>query len=419
MRTITITFALLASYVLAPIDAVACSKVGLHLLGNSHAVFTGTAMPDTLPAGRGAISYGTGGGHYGRGAKRSIFGQRVIVDRIGGPAAAGLPAGVREMVVVPWDYDGACDPLPWGRSARWVQPGTRGLYIASLRPAEHWVDGIPTLDVHEPGAVPYTGVYREPPPRGETASLLSPDELFGLYQALPPFQELRDDGPRSIAALRSWVAAHPGLAARPPAEFLLGDVRNYLRAAELRNSDHPVLGTWRFTLRLPGDSSRVFYARTEDAPDQEWGAHTQEEAAADVLKGPPAQGYSFRVTIATRLEGLPGAPRRADANSNGSMAAMVRADSTAAGEVAWGGAIDSSILSQAFPRHPLVREAVTLADSISIERYVEGFPEEVLARYFRGSDGILHVRQSFPLRDGRELVLEGEQVSRAVIRSKR
>ena len=60
----------------------------------------------------------------------------IRVERMGGPATGRIPAGVHDVVVVPWDYDPACRPLPWGKSARWVELSEPVLFIAVLRAEE-------------------------------------------------------------------------------------------------------------------------------------------------------------------------------------------------------------------------------------------------------------------------------------------
>lgn len=86
--------------------------------------FIGTALGDTLLAGPGAMRPIVAMGHTGFGQPREIFGQQVHVDRIGTRARHAFPAGTTEVVLVPWEFDAECSPVAWGRSARWLDPGT-------------------------------------------------------------------------------------------------------------------------------------------------------------------------------------------------------------------------------------------------------------------------------------------------------
>lgn len=409
---------LLASLLSAP-QAYACSKFSLPIPpGDSDAYFTGTATPDTLLAGPGVVAYGLGGGHYGRADGRPIHGQVIRVDRIGGPAAARLPGDVREVVVVPWDYDAACEPLAWGRSARWVPAGNQGLYVASLRAAEHWADGRPTFDLHNPGHLPYTGTRRIPEmSRGiPIAFLLSPDQVFDLYEAAPAAAEIAREKSRALEPLRAWVKAHPEIAARPPAEWLLQGVLHAVGGAELREADHPILGTWRFTLRMPGGSSHTFYARTESPPLGRWTpTRTRPSRPPGDLRHYPAEGYTVGLAVARQPEDLPEAIRGLRSYAPGFLVVLAAADSTGEDEIRWPGRIESSLLQAALPGDPRVERAAAEMSARFSSRYRQGLPQETPARFVRGADGVLRVSHSFPLGGGEDVVLEGEQVSRAVV----
>lgn len=418
MRVAMITTVLFAIPLLATPPVYACSKGAFSTsLGGSQAFFTGRATVDTLPAGPGAVSFGSGGGHYGPTDRRAIYGQVVRVDQLGGPASRLLPQGTQEVVVVPWDYDPACRPLAWGRSARWASPGPRGFYIASLRAPEHWLAGKPTFDLHNPGHLPYTGTERIREMGRNTAlsSLLSPEQVFDFYQALPTADEVTKSKAEALGTLRRWVQTHPDLAQRPPAERLLDYVLSSVASAELKEVDHPVLGTWQFRLQVPGDASYTFYARTEAYPTTRWTpSRTRVEPVPGQLQLAPAEGYHFLVAVSRALDDLPEAVRARN-YKQAYITALALPDSSGAEKVEWRGSLESSLLQQAFPGDPVVQRAAKEEYERFSRRYDQGLAHETPARFTRGADGVLRVQQSFPLSDGRDLLVEGEQVSRKVI----
>jgi hypothetical protein len=409
--------------------ATACSKGSFSIpLSATQLFFTGVATADTLPAGPGTVGYSSRAGHSGPANHKPIHGQVIRTDRIGGPAAEQLSGEVREVVVVPWGYDTACRPLVLGGSFRWVEPGTAGFYIAVLRAPEHWVDGKPTVDLHNPGHLPYTGTERIREMGRDTAvaSLLSPDQIFDFYQAAPFAAEVVRLRSESLEPLRSWAIARPDLARRPPAERLLDWVLGSVGETELEQVDHPVLGTWRFTLRVPGGSAHSFYARTEQRPTGYWTpSRAGPESTRESLRLPPVEGYSFRVVVASELGGLPEMIRQPDDFEAAALQArttqwayinsMTQADSAGADELLWRGRLESSLL-RTLPDEPLIQRAAAQANERFSIQYRAGLPYETPAQFSRGADGVLRVRQVFPVADGEDFILEGEQLSRTVIR---
>lgn len=251
-------------------------------------------------------------------------------------------------------------------------------------------------------------------------SLLSPDQVFDFYQALPSAAEIDRRKSQALASLRAWVQAHPDLTRRPPAEYLLVWVLNSVDRAELKEVDHPVLGTWRFTLQVPGDSAFTFYARTEPYPTNRWTpSRTRRESVPTELQLPPAGGYGFVVVITDRLEELPEMYQDRIRYRQGYLNALAHADATGAGGTIWRGWIESSLLRQAIPDDPRVQRAAAEAFERFGSRYRQGLPYETPAQFARGADGVLRVRQSFPLSGEEDLILEGEQVSRTVIQIRR
>jgi len=417
MRASLLTAAVLAIH-LTSSPAHACSKFALPIpLGDSGAFFVGEASADTLHAGPGAVAYHSGHGHYGPTDRDAIYGQVVRVDRTGGPATRLLPPGTHEAVVVPWDYDSLCRPLPWGRSARWVSPGTPGFFIAELRAPEDWVGGRPTFDLHNPGSLPYTGseTFRGIG-RHDVSSLLSPDQVFDLYRAAPTASEVADRKAESLGALRRWVQDHADLAQRPPAEMLVSFVVNSVAHAELKEVDHPVVGTWRFTVRTPGDSSYTLYARTEAHPNGRWTpSRTPVVSVPGVLPLVTAEGYNFRSAISNDIDGLP--EFRSRDHPQAYIHALAHPEDSSAERMEWRGWLDPSLLV-AIQGDRTIERAVEEASEHFGHRLREGLPFETPARFTRGEDGVLRVRQPFPLSDGGLVVVEGEQVSRVTVHSR-
>ncbi|HWK88702.1 MAG TPA: hypothetical protein VNP72_01855, partial [Longimicrobium sp.] len=156
-----LAFALvLASGAASPAAADVCTLASFPMFrGGVHVIATATA--DTLPAGAGHVEYGPDRSERNAPPRGGIYGQVVRVERLGGEAA-GIPAGADRVVLVPWGYDAGCRTTRWHGSAAWIEPGLRGLVWAGLREREQWVDGVPTLDVHNTYQLPYpdTSGYR-------------------------------------------------------------------------------------------------------------------------------------------------------------------------------------------------------------------------------------------------------------------
>ena len=383
-----------------------CNKVTFTItLGVADAFFTGRATADTLLAGAGG---------YGPEAPGGIYGQVVRVERMGGPAAARLPASAGEVVVVPWDYDASCRRLPWRDGAGWAGPGTPAFYLAALRPQWQWVAGKPTFDLHNPRHLPYTGTRRIPEMGPDTAlaSLLSPDELFGFFQAFPSAEQMEREKREALRSLEAWATEHPDLAVRPPARMLSTFAAGLVGTVPLDEVFHVALGTWRFTLRVPGDSARTFYIRSGPYPSDRWFPSRTRRGATPAPPRMPPEGFAILAATAKSAEELP--------DSVGSRSrhayyyTLAYFDSAGAAGTHWRGSI-LGLLRQALPGDPAAQAARDADLARSRERFDQGLPVAVEARYFGGPDGVLRVRETLPARGGGEIVLEGEQLSRRVL----
>jgi hypothetical protein len=254
-------------------------------------------------------------------------------------------------------------------------------------------------------------------PNDTLASLLSPDQVFEIYQALPTTAEIAREKSEALGSLRAWVRTHPDLATRPPAGGLLYSVLGAVDQAEMKETDHPVLGTWRFTLRVPGGSTYTFYARTESYPTSRWApSRTQTGRVLEEVQLLPAEGYNFRVAVSEKIEDLPDSVRDMDFKQ-AYFNAQAHADSTVKGTTHWRGGLQFSLLQAAVPRDPRVQSAVKEMNERFSSRYNQNLPYETPAQFTQGADGVLRVHQSFPITGGADLILKGEQVSRKVIQT--
>lgn len=262
----------------------------------------GTALSDTVLAGPGAIRPTVARGHFGRGAARTIYGQRVRVDQIGAQATRAFGPDAREVVMVPWDYDAGCAPVAWNGSARWMAPERSGLFRAQIRPREHWVEGLPTFDLMGIAYQPYGGQLR----RGEvssqagenSATRLTPEELLRFLDDVPPYRR-SPDSLGTLILLRRF-AADPAMAKRYPVDEVISSLRDEFQDARRRAIQPPISGTFRFELTRPGDTTQVLFVRLDDAATTvDFGG------AADTALIPALPtGYAVYGSASTSLDGF-------------------------------------------------------------------------------------------------------------------
>lgn len=281
-----IAYALAAALLPAATPGSVCTKddfVGVRLPGEAH--FTGTALADTLFTGPGSVAYRVQPGHFGPARERAIYGQLVSIEQIGGLAAVDLPASVSRVVLVAWDYGPECTPTPWPRSARWIEAGTRGLFIAGLRDSAHWTNGLPTFDVHEPQFVPYPHrILRFGHVQAD--SLLTIEQLFALMEILPEADQLRNSPDSALQPLFAWARANPELAIRYPADDALWYTYEVRARHIFRNISPTPAGTYRFTFSMTGAAARTLYVRTRAVPTRELFLRPVERPA-DPTQPPP------------------------------------------------------------------------------------------------------------------------------------
>lgn len=223
----------------SPASAGFCSLVPVATLRDaSVSFFVATAKSDTVATGAGAVRPSPLGGHWSPANNRAIYGQVVTIHQLGGAASAVAESSfvrraAREAVLVPWDYDPACQPVPWARSARWVTDARPGFYRARLRSSAEWANGRPTYDVYHADIEPYPhGLFFQRGYRGtdsaQMATALTATEYFGVYAALPDAAAARCQPQRALLQLADWEAAHPGQAVRFPAARVLKQARRVI-----------------------------------------------------------------------------------------------------------------------------------------------------------------------------------------------
>ena len=282
-----------------PGAAAACTKIR-YPGALDGAVLLATALPDTVLVG--APPDDPALGRRVQQAGRRVHGQAVRVARVAGPGAGALRqalAGAPEVVLVPWGYEPDCLPKPWELSARWVGPGTAGVFHARLRDRRYWFGPRPVLDVYEPF------FYSEARERERAADPLTPEEFFAVQALLPTRDEARSD-PGAFDRLFGWARANPRQALRVPARHVLANAAAEASAARSRLLETPLAGTWRLTVSIPGRPDATVFLRTARHPER-WDTVTatapETRTVADLLpRGAP--GYRMRVEAASSPDEL-------------------------------------------------------------------------------------------------------------------
>ena len=398
-----------------PTAGHACSKTGLVTHRSpTTAHFIGTAIQDTMFAGRGNVEYVVATGHSGAGVSRPIFGQLVSVERIGGLASRALRQ-VRQVVLVPWDYGADCTPTPWTRSAAWVATGERGLFTAELRDSAHWAGGLPTFDVFAPEFEPYQQKTQTRPLRRAVADSMVPiDELFQLMELFPDVRLLPDSADFATEALFMWARANPALAQRFPISHVVALARFAVGRQRLRAIRSPLTGTYRMTMSFAGRPAREFYLRTRGMPDSEFTAGPRRSAGAsdDLTYVPPVEGYYLLVAVAESLTALPrDCAIDRDMDREGYIAVLHTPSDSAARRLS--GKIDLDVAQSAFPGDlELERFA---RDETYYRRSPAGLARRTPASFSRGADGTITVEQTLTLDDGRTISFTGVRLSPDVV----
>ena len=216
-----------------------CRLVSVPLTRNpALTFFIATALPDTVraTAGKGPTQYGNEfmsasappGLRPRPQPDTPVFGQVVTIDRVSGFEAnmigRRLKRGERRALLIPWGYQANCSPILWESSARWIEPGSAGLFTAQLRPEHNWVAGLPTFDVGAAWHQPYPSgefLKYERDRGGNAGPELTVADLWELYVVLPTPDSLQASGVNAIEPARAWARTHPNEAKRWPATRIL------------------------------------------------------------------------------------------------------------------------------------------------------------------------------------------------------
>lgn len=253
--------------------------------------------PDTLLAGVGSLRMGSGYGHSGSGRRAAIYGQRFQANRLHS-AEGGVGDSVQDVVLVPWDYDAGCEPVPWARSARWRAGADTLLYAAQLRKRSEWVGDLPTFDVTYPETAVYDG--RPQPDLFEapdtTSTWNTPSEYFELLRRSPTAARLLAEEAGALDELVTWAAANPTAMAKRPAKNFVEGHRRAIRRNRLLRSEVTVRGTYKLTIRLRSGREFIRYLQTADAP-------TEVSDIGEAVDGP--NGFDLDFTLAAVPGALP------------------------------------------------------------------------------------------------------------------
>jgi hypothetical protein len=278
--------------------------------GPGSALFLAVPTPDTVLAGPGELPQGQGAGHSGNGTRHEIYGQRYRVIGATGQGVAGFGSSPTEVVLVPWDYDASCRPVPWARSARW-QVGTDTVLIdAERRPATHWAGGSPTFDVTVVQQAVYSGARGQAlgqrrflrAPLDSTAlaaRVNSSAELFEFLRRRPSSDALVTGDESVLDAVQAWAIQHDTIARHEPTRSMLAASRARVRAARLFGAPVPMRGTWRLTIRLRSGQELTHWMRTADVPFEPWTSQPDDD-------WPGPDGYELRYNMALVPDSLPG-----------------------------------------------------------------------------------------------------------------
>ena len=369
----------------AGLEAQECESgvlTGLRASGESYLV--ATALADTVPAGRvGPIT---------------LHGQRVRLERMTG--STRVPAG--SAVLVPWASGDRCQPTSWRTPARWLRPGSRGLFVAVLRPRSSWVSGQPTFDVYGADRQPYPAV--EAMDWADRSEPLLGIEALADFLALLPTSAADSANPEAERRpLWRWARAHPHLASREPARYFLGLLCDDLLGRRARASRSPLAGTYRFRIELSGEPTREIYIRTSPNPTQVVNPLGPRGELYCAGKQPPA--YTWFVIAGTSRDQLAGT----QSGYPSSFTIASSATSTGEGVQVWPAEIDPAVVPTVFRQLAPYR-----AFYAALMRQEPASDSPRGGRFVAGRDG--HVRFEQTIRvGGRTLTLAGARVSPEVV----
>ena len=387
----------------------------------STAYLLARATSDTVPTGPGDVKYVLAPGHFGPAGDRPIYGLRLNVERIAGAARATIPSGTTRVIVVPWDYDAACSPVPFTRSARWISAELRGVVRAELRDRRHWVNGEPTLDVFSPTTSVYAPdhapvfAYGRAIPADSTLTLA---EMLIVADVLPNTVAMARDVPAALQPFVTWARANPGVAARHPAREIASTLGYSLQNRQMATVRHPASGTWRFRLQFDDHAPLTVYGRTWRAPSSGQYA-VPRGPPPDPFDMPPYDRYSLLMSVSADSAGLLSSceARGIYPERESYFTVHARPADSASRERVYLGDIELSAFSRVFTEDSVVR----VIDAATFENYSaraqRNAPSEELitGRVTVEANGTARLAQADVLGDGRRITITGERVSLVVV----
>lgn len=224
---------------------------------------------DTAAAGPGLMEVGQGPGHAGNGVRSAIHGQ--VFELLGHARTAPEQPAASAVVLVPWDYDASCQPVPWSRSALWMRSTDTLLVSVTRRDRWHWAGVIPTYDVTALPQSIYSGRWSEAigwraGPIDSTTPVNSPRELLEVLRRLPSSSDVLRGDEVALDGLHEWALAHPIIAGRRPASTMVTAVRQRTRVAQLMAGPVPFRGTWQLEIQGRNGLALTRWLRTESVP---------------------------------------------------------------------------------------------------------------------------------------------------------
>lgn len=395
-----------------PASLGACSK-GTFSPVQPEFYFLFTALPDTVDAGwSGALRVGGQPlddlddlDHPATEGPR--WAQVVRLEQAAGEAARQLPDDAERLILVPWDYGPACRSVPWQRSARFLEVGERGLMYATLRDPEHWVDGVPTADFHQPYSQPFPrrARYTLPPLNG---LLMGIDDAFRFHHVLPRQADREADAEAAVAPMLEWARQNPELAQQGPANDMIRRNLRYITNVEVRRLEVPVAGTYRFVLDLGDGAPRTFYARTRSAPGQPVLPESGDDWFNE-LRPPSYGGYTLWAESAPEAEML--GPARAG-QPGGALYIFLAGDPGDAAPRRIPGAAELTLATRALPDDPDVQVLLpSLRERSAFREYIDrNLGPGADAFFLLHADGAVTFEQTYHLPDGQVVTLRGVRI---------
>ena len=382
--------------------------------------FLGIPLRDTVPAGPGATSWSRSrDGHFGRPTDHPVYGQFVKVSKTGGSELPPDAKALDTVVVVAWDYDPGCEPLPWARSSAWLPEDSLLFFTVSPRDRAHWYRNYPTFDAFAPENAVYPSAYASPV-FGAERPALTPEQLFEFYEAMPAVEDMGND--QALAPARAWSDRHRDVLDVYPMQWLVREVVLAASQQRARRMSPPMRGTYRLRLTLPDRSYRVFYARTVDRPSEPFlQVRDGEQRASGSPWDDPSVGFELWFFIATAVDSLP-TKWVLDLSQDVFQQSVFRMRAEWPWHIAW--APDTTRSGTQWPAsiEPFQFMPLQLRDPMMdslFHRHEEWFDTHwhsgTLPRWFgwftMGPGGSVHFKEPIPMGTAGILLVEGERIS--------